>query len=66
MTSLRDVMYNLMSELTAKQISTYSIMKNLDDRQSQLANPYAQPIVVTSNPNSFLLSQPVSATRYSN
>ena len=34
----RDVMYSLMSELTAKQISTYSIMKNLDDRQSQLTN----------------------------
>ena len=44
MTSLRDVMYNLMSELTAKQISTYSIMKNLDDRQSQLANQQQQLI----------------------
>ena len=40
----RDVMYNLMSELTAKQISTYSIMKNLDDRQSQLANQQQQLI----------------------
>ena len=34
----RDVIYNLMSELTAKQISIYSIMKNLDSRQSQLTN----------------------------
>ena len=40
----RDVMYNLMSELTAKQISTYTIMKNLDDRQSQLANQQQQLI----------------------
>ena len=40
----RDVMYNLMSELTAKQISTYNIMKNLDDRQSQLANQQQQLI----------------------
>lgn len=40
----RDVMYNLMSELTSKQISTYSIMKNLDDRQSQLANQQQQLI----------------------
>lgn len=40
----RDVMYSLMSELTAKQISTYSIMKNLDDRQSQLTNQQQQLI----------------------
>ena len=42
----RDVMYNIMSELTAKQISTYSIMKNLDDRQSQLANQQQQLIEI--------------------
>ena len=38
----RDTMYSLMSELTSKQISTYTIMKNLDERQSQLANQQAQ------------------------
>lgn len=39
----RDSMYTLMSELTSKmmeltgkQISTYDIMRNLDDRQAQL------------------------------
>lgn len=45
----RDVMYNLMSELTTKQISTYSIMKNLDDRQSQLANQQQQLIEIIKN-----------------
>ena len=47
----RDVMYNLMSELTSKQISTYSIMKNLDDRQSQLANQQQQLIDIIKSIN---------------
>ena len=47
----RDVMYNLMSELTSKQISTYSIMKNLDDRQSQLANQQQQLIDIIKSMN---------------
>ena len=47
----RDVMYNLMSELTSKQIPTYSIMKNLDDRQSQLANQQQQLIDIIKSMN---------------
>lgn len=42
----RDVMYNLMSDLTAKQISAYTIMKNLDDRQTQLTNQQQQLIEI--------------------
>jgi phosphoribosyl-ATP pyrophosphohydrolase len=42
----RDVMYNLMSDLTAKQISAYTIMKNLDDRQNQLTNQQQQLIEI--------------------
>ena len=35
-----------MSELATKQISTHTIMQNLDERQSQLANQQAQLIEI--------------------
>lgn len=47
----RDIMYQLMSELTSKQISTYGIMKNLDERQSQLANQQQQLIEIIKSMN---------------
>lgn len=47
----RDTMYQLMSELTSKQLSTYGIMKNLDDRQAQLANQQQQLIEIIKSMN---------------
>ena len=53
MTSLRDLMYFTMHDLTDKvstlvsaQTQSYDLMKNLDDRQRQLSNQQEQLIQI--------------------
>ena len=40
----RDIMYQLMQDLTQNQSRIYNVMQNLDNRQGQLANQQQQLI----------------------